>query len=251
MVRSRFTRNGDVRLHYLESRANDTRAPVLFVPGMTDVAEDYVDVLPTFERRTAVMELRGHGKSGAPARGYDAATLSADVAAVVDDVTTGPVHLVTFSRGTTYALMWALGNAHRVRSLSIGDYTPEERALPDDVSRRLVEGRWRGTRVSDRLDVTAALDTFRTARDRSYWEPLARQRFPLLVVRSGDGVLISEDEWSRYRRMFPEARLVEFPDSPHDIFRPDRERYPRLVRQHVDRADEAVDGPSAAPTAAG
>jgi hypothetical protein len=57
------------------------------------------------------------------------------------------------------------------------------------------------------------------------------------VVRSGDRILVDDEQWSRYRAVFPEATLVEFADSPHDIFRPDRGRYPRLVRKHVERAE--------------
>ena len=124
-----------------------------------------------------------------------------------------------------------------MRSVAIGDYVPEEKVLTSEMSRRLLDGRWRGTPVIQRLDVDAANKTFAAAQERSLWEPLARQQFPLFAVRSGANFLVGEPEWSRYRALFPHAHLVEFPDSPHDIFRPDRGRYPRLVGEHVDRAD--------------
>ena len=238
MATSRFTDNGDVRIHYLDSGGDDRGAPVIFVPGMTCIAEDYAEILPLFGRRAVVIDLRGHGRSGAPATGYDAATLSADVGAVVDTVTDGPVHVVTFSRGTTYAIMWAIENFERVRSVAIGDYVPEEKALTPEMSRRLLDGRWRGTPVSERLDEDAANKTFQAAQERSLWDPLARQHLPLLAVRSGERFLVGDAQWSRYQTLFPHAHLVEFLDSPHDIFRPDRGRYPRLVCEHVDRADE-------------
>jgi non-heme chloroperoxidase len=234
---SRFADNGDVRLHYLDSGGDTHCAPIVFVPGMTDLADDYADVMLLFGRRAVAVELRGHGQSDAPVSGYDLAALSADVGAVVDDVTDGPVHVVTFSRGTTYAIAWAIEHPDRVLSLAIGDYVPEEKALPEGVSRRLLDGRWRGTAVLERLDEDAALKTFRAARGRSFWEALARLQIPLLVVRSGESPLVTDADWDRYRRLFPHAQLIEFPDSPHDIFRPDRERYPQLVREHVDLAD--------------
>ena len=124
MVTSRFTQNGDARLHYLDSGGDDRGASIVFVPGMTDIADDYTEVLRFFGRRTVVVELRGHGRSNAPTSGYDLVTLSADVGAVVDAVTDGPVHVVTFSRGTSYAIAWALTHPSRVRSLAIGDYIP-------------------------------------------------------------------------------------------------------------------------------
>ena len=204
---------------------------------MTDTAEDYRAVLPLFGRRTVVVELRGHGRSNAPATGYDFATLSGDVGAVVDAVTDGDVHLVTFSRGTTYGIGWALAHPHRVRSISIGDYVPEEKVLTADQAHRLLTGRWRGSAVGDRLDVRAAQLTFAAARPQSQWTALAHSGIPLLAVRSGSSVLVRDRDWARYRELFPEAELVEFDESPHDIFRPDRARYLRLVRAHTERAD--------------
>ncbi len=238
MADSRFTDNGDARIHYIDSGGDDRGAPVVFVPGMTCVAEDYTEILALFGRRTVVVDLRGHGRSSAPVTGYDAATLSTDIGAVVDAVTDGPVHVVSFSRGTTYALTWVIDNVERVRSIAIGDYVPEEKVLPPAISRRLLGGRWRGTPVSERLDEDAAHKTFGAAQPRSLWEPLARQQLPLLAVRSSERFLVGDEQWSRYRVLFPDAHLVEFNDSPHDIFRPDRGRYPRLVCEHVDRVDD-------------
>ena len=241
MPQFHFVDNGDARIRYLDSGEDDRDAPIVFVPGFTDIADDYVEVLPMFGRRVAVVELRGHGRSSAPPGTYDSAALGSDVGAVVDAITDGPVHLVTFSRGTTYALSWALAHSERVRSISIGDYVPEEIALPDDVGRGLLDGRWRGTPVRERLNREAALATFGAARAQSFWEALARWEPPLLVVRSPSSPLIDEADWVRYQQLFPAGRLAEFADSPHDIFRPDRGRYPMLVREHVDAVTPMTD----------
>lgn len=237
---SRYIDNAGVRLHYLDSGGPSLGAPIVFVPGMTCIAEDYAEILPLLGRRTVVVELRGHGRSDAPATGFDSATIASDVGAVVDAVTDGPVHVMTFSRGTAYALLWALQNRGRVRSLAIGDYIPEEIPLPDDVRTRLLDGRWRGTPVRDRVDRTAGMATFAAARAQSFWEPLARWQPPLLVVRSPSSPLIDDAAWARYRSSFPTAELHVFDDSPHDVFRPDRGRYPLLVSKHADTVD-AVD----------
>ncbi len=237
MVESRFTTNAGARLHYLDSGGPDRGAPLVFVPGFTDIADDYAEVLPLFGRRTVVVDLRGHGRSSAPESGYDSAVLGGDVAAVVGAVTDGPVHLMTFSRGTPYALTWALAHRQRVRSISIGDYVPEEITLPPEVSTFLLDGRWRGTPVHERVNRAAGEAIFRAARKQSFWEPLAQWQPPLLVVRSPNSPLISEAAWVRYKELFPSASLHVFDDSPHDIFRPDRERYPALVRAHIDAVD--------------
>ena len=233
-VQSRFTENGQTRIHYLDSGGPDRGAPIIFVPGMTDLADDYVEIMPSLGRRTAVVELRGHGRSDAPESGYDLDTLSADIGAVIDAVTDGPVHIMTFSRGTTYAIAWALAHPERVRSIAIGDYVPAEIVLPDPHIHRLLGGRWRGSPVRERLNYDAAVKTFRAARGRSFWEPLARLQPPLLVVRSPSSPLVDDAAWARYGQLFPRAHLQEFHDSSHDIFRPDRSRFPKLVRELTD-----------------
>lgn len=237
MMTSRFVDNGDVGIHYMDFDDGARNTPIVFVPGLTDIADDYIEVLPMFGRRAVVLELRGHGRSDAPPDGYHLAALSADVGAVVDTVTDGPIHLVTFSRGTSYAIAWALRQPGRVLSLAIGDYVPEERVVAAERSRFVLDGRWRGSPVRDRLNSEAALKMYRAARTRSFWEPLSALQIPLLVVRSGGSILVPDDAWVRYRRLFPNAELIDFPDSPHDIFRPDRGRYPGLVREHVERVE--------------
>ncbi len=170
--------------------------------------------MPLFGRRVVVGEVRGHGQSSSPVDGYDLATLNSDVGAVVDAVADGPIHLVTFSRGTSWAVGWTIEHPDRVRSVSIGDYVPEERVLTSAMSRRLLDGRWRGTPVRERLDSNAAMKTFLAAQARSMWDPFSRLQPPLLVVRSGNSVLTSGTDWSRYRQLFPNAQLVDFDDSP-------------------------------------
>lgn len=229
--------HGDARIRYLDSGGDDAGAPVVFVPGFTCVADDYTEILPLLGRRTVVVELRGHGGSAAPGGPHDCAARAGDIGAVIDDVTDGPVHLMTFSRGTSYAVAWALAHTERVRSISIGDYLPEEIALPADVAEGVLDGRWRGTPVHQRLDRDAAVATFGAAVSQSFWEPLARWQPPLQVIRSPGSPIIDEANWARYRQLFPTARLHEFTESPHDIFRPDRGRYPKLVREHVERAE--------------
>ncbi|MDZ4233234.1 MAG: alpha/beta fold hydrolase, partial [Dietzia sp.] len=136
-----FADSGDAQIAYLDSGGSDHGAPIIFVPGFTDLADDYTEILPSLGRRAAIVELRGHGRSHAAPGPYDSDTLGRDVGAVIDAITDGPVHVMTFSRGTTYALTWAIANPGRVRSISIGDYVPEEIELTDDIMLGLLDGR--------------------------------------------------------------------------------------------------------------
>lgn len=215
---------------------------MVFVPGMTDVAADYDGIADVLGRRTIVIELRGHGLSGSPADGYGMAEHVGDIDAVVNAAIgpDQPVHLMTFSRGTGYTFGWIEGHRERVLSLSIGDYPAREIAIAVTVADSLLEGRWRGTPVRERLDATAAVGKFAASRDHPRWDlvaALAGDGVPVLVVRSTASAPLTDDDWARYRGLGVPLDLVEFDDSPHDIFRPDRTRYPRLVAGLIERAD--------------
>jgi non-heme chloroperoxidase len=216
LITSRYISSGDARLHYLDSGGDDHGAPIVFVPGMTDIADDYTQVLPLFGRRMVVVEVRGHGRSSSPVSGYDLATLSRDVGAVVDAVTDGPVHIVTFSRGTSCAVAWAIEHPDRVRSISIGDYVPEERVGTHAASLHLLDGRWRGTPVSERLDVNAAMRTsrYRAYNPRCSWSAVATACWSLM--RNGPATDNSFPAWnwstSTTRPTTSSARAVD--DTP-------------------------------------
>jgi pimeloyl-ACP methyl ester carboxylesterase len=64
-------------------------------------------------------DLRGHGSSEAPASGYRYEDHVADLAALIGHIGVGPVHLVGHSLGGGIALLYALENPSRVRSLAL------------------------------------------------------------------------------------------------------------------------------------
>ena len=87
---------GEVRIHFLDwggslepagSRgfADDDPPGVLLIPGMLGSASGWAPVARRLARlrRTAAMDLRGHGLSDAPPGGYDLDTLAADAEGVV------------------------------------------------------------------------------------------------------------------------------------------------------------------------
>ena len=236
-----------VRLHYLDSDPDNCEppaAPIVFIPGLSDVADDYTAMAAVLGRRTIVIDLRGRGKSDTPAENYCLDDHVGDIEAVVAAVTDGPIHVMAFSRGSCYGLAWASRNAGRVRSISIGDYPAREIAVPPDVADTFAAGRWRGTPMAGRIGRHAVRRVFADAVDRPMWDELVSLDRPTLIVRSGTGGPITDDDWARYADEVPEATRVTFEDSPHDIFRPDRSRYPELVRAHVAQADadSRVDG---------
>lgn len=53
MIASRYVYNGNTRLHYLDSGGDDHGSPIVFIPD-TDIADDYLQVMPLFGRRVVV-----------------------------------------------------------------------------------------------------------------------------------------------------------------------------------------------------
>src|SRR5690242_7643711 len=80
-------------LHYMRGGKGPT---VLLIHGFPQDWYEWRHVLPLLAGRFSVVavDLRGVGGSAAPPEGYDAAGLATDVAALVDGLDVGPVHVV-------------------------------------------------------------------------------------------------------------------------------------------------------------
>jgi pimeloyl-ACP methyl ester carboxylesterase len=141
--------------------------PLVMLHGLLvgSVATWYFGAAPRLARRHRVLlyDLRGHGRTERAARGYDVATMAADLDALLDWFDPRPVCLVGHSYGGLIALRYAMARPSRVRSLAVVDaplppsrldgvaaflqQSPDElsRALPAAVGRDLARGgrRWR------------------------------------------------------------------------------------------------------------
>jgi pimeloyl-ACP methyl ester carboxylesterase len=225
------------RVRYLDNApAEAVGLPILFSPGLSDSADEYVEMLNFFApRRVLVVEVRGRGRSEAPPSGYTVAHHVADLEAVLDEEAIGRFHLMMFSRGTSWGLQLAIDQPHRVASMSIGDYRAVEVALPADFAdaqlRTSFRGQVMGQRISRHVLERLAADS--VARD--LWAELARLPCPLLVARPGRSGILTDETVARYQASRPDVEIVTVPGSPHDLFRPDRLYYPRAVASFLAR----------------
>jgi pimeloyl-ACP methyl ester carboxylesterase len=239
-VIERWTTRSGPRIRYLDNAPDEPSGlPVLFSPGLSDMADEYVQMLEFFApRRLLVVEVRGRGGSEAPPSGYAARDHAADLRAVLDEEGIERFHLVTFSRGTTWGLDLAASLPERVASLSIADY----RAMEVRLDASFVEAQWRATfrgrpigerlprHVLDRLAAESA--------SRELWDRLAALPCPLLVAQpGGSGGILTDKDIARYRDARPDAEVVVVPGAPHDVFRPDRLFFPKAVAEFVQRAE--------------
>ena len=127
-----FVSNAAVRLHVLDNgHIAASPPPVLVVPGMGEYADEYAWMLDRLgDRRVVVADLRGRGGSDAPHAGYAWEDHIGDLRAVIESLQLDRPILVAFSRGSSYALGYALWFTDNVRGLVVGDYSARHVGLP-------------------------------------------------------------------------------------------------------------------------
>lgn len=125
--------------------------PVVLIHGLVigNLATWFFGVAPLLARRRSVLlyDQRGHGLSASAESGFDLATSSADLAAILEAVDgfEGAVDLVGHSWGGTLALRFAIDHAERVRRAVVLDaplppFDPAEVAsMMDDVDAEQLE----------------------------------------------------------------------------------------------------------------
>jgi pimeloyl-ACP methyl ester carboxylesterase len=163
-----------------------------------------------------------------------------DLSAVLDEERIGRFHLMTFSRGTSWALELALQQPDRVASMSIGDYKAFELRMPPTFAENQMASRFRGKPMTERVQRHVLEGLVAESRDRQLWHRLSEIPCPLLVAQPGNGGgLVSDDVVAQYREVRPDVKVVVVPDASHDIFRPDRLYYPKAVAGFIaDRCPE-------------
>lgn len=232
----RFAENHGVKIRYLDADPPGASGlPLVFVPGMVDSADEYIEAFECFgDRRVLIVELRGRGGSDAPDTGYSAEAQASDINAVVVASGIGRHHMMTFSRGTTPALVFVFGSPGTVASVSIGDYLPGEVGLPDDFTEKISALTWRGKANSERVPSHVFEGIRADSHHREFWGELADLEVPVLIATGTvEGRFIDEEQAERYRRCIPGVEVHRIPGSGHDLFRPSRSAYPVLVKEFI------------------
>jgi pimeloyl-ACP methyl ester carboxylesterase len=235
--RERFVSNDGVKIRYLDNDpANPQGLPIVFVPGITDHADEYEAALEFMApRRLLVVEMRGRGGSDAPPRGYSVPEQAGDVEAVIAANNLNRFHLMTFSRGTTPSIEVARRKPPRAATLAIGDYLAIEMALSPEFTESQWRGRWRGRPVSERVPRHVLEGIQGDSQGRQLWDAVGGLGIPVLVARGSEGGILTNEHIERYRRSVPGVEVAVIPGATHDLFRPDRTAYPRAVQEFIER----------------
>ncbi|WP_177245670.1 alpha/beta fold hydrolase [Paenibacillus sp. BC26] len=234
-----FADNDGVRIHYFDSNnlADSDVAPLLICPGLSETAEEYIDLLEfLLPRRCIVLSFRGRGNSDTPERGYDLDEHRSDIEAVIRTLGLQQFHLFGHSRGASYALGCAAApNELHIRSLLLGDYPPEHRQMPSG---------WADEYIHDYLIPYQRTSNIRT---EAVWGIQRESRLvaldspsplPALILRGTlEGSLIKDLDMQRYRNKFRLLKVEEFHRSGHDLMGTEREGCYEAIRAFLNARD--------------
>ncbi len=185
---SRFVDHHGVRIHVLDNRRVDAAAPpVLVVPGMGEYADEYEWLLDALgDRRVVIVDVRGRGRSDVPETGYRWEDHIGDLRAAVEQLGIIRPIVVAFSRGSSYALGYALQYPTELRGLVIGDYFARHVGLPVEFAEQQLATRIRGVLIADRMSEHAVRQVFAESREIPLWERLTEIPCPVLVIRGAE-----------------------------------------------------------------
>src|SRR5258707_10215947 len=205
-----FVSNAAVRLHVLDNGRVSASPPVLVIPGMGERADEYAWMPDRLgDRRVLVIDVRGRGRSDAPPAGYAWEDHIGDLRAVVGSLKLEPPVLVAFSRGSSYALGYALQFPGQVRGLVVGDFHARHVGLPAEFAEQQLRMEIRGVPVARRMPVHAVRGVVAESRDVPLWNRLAELSCPMLLGRGDRRSRLVTDELAEQQPMsLPSAEMA-------------------------------------------
>lgn len=229
-------KNNSVMIHYYDSfnKMNEYLAPLIVCPGLSETAEEYIDLLEAvLPRRCIVFSFRGRGKSDTPNIGYNLSDHVSDIHAVVRHTGIKDFHLFGYSRGVSYALGYAQNNRDRLKSMILGDYPPEHRAMAPDWPEVYINNYLIPDNRSEYIRPKAVLGIQRESSQIRLEDNL---EIPVLVARGLlEESLVKDIDLDRYKKMFSDLTIKEYSQSGHDIKEKEKELFFRDIIYFLNR----------------
>jgi pimeloyl-ACP methyl ester carboxylesterase len=246
-----------VRLRYLDWGTSGKTPMVCLHghTGQAHIWDEFAEEMSGHYHVFAV-DQRGHGESGWADDGYARDRFVEDLAAFVDALDLRRFVLVGLSMGGWHSLLYTAENPDRVDRMVIVDIAPEPSAaaremmgsrpptpikfatidaavrsaregnpwatdtrLRRDVEDRLRQrddGAWTWKADSKLFNVPLSDMTDQTIIDR-YWNALERVPCPILEVRGGESVLVSDEVMERMRSVAKHLTDVDVPGAGHVV----------------------------------
>ena len=266
-------RVGELNVEYDEVGSGDR--PFVLVHGFTGSRDDFADVLDDLSTigRTLAPDLRGHGGTTNPGRGYSLDQMSTDLAGFLDAVGISKCDLLGHSLGGMIALHFVLAHPERVESLILMDTSDRShgpmpswlhRVIKFATRRIPMRWHWEILRASRRkLPVAAQRAALEMGMDR-YWarirtkleamDPVAFDRLlreimkrqpvtdRLCEIRCPTLVMVGEEDTAflepsrRMAAKIPDARLVIFENAHHSPQIESPKEWILEIQNHLQRA---------------
>ena len=133
------------QLHYEEYGQG---SPLLLLHGLgsSNLDWEYQTAVLASRYRVIAMDMRGHGRSDKPDERYSIAGFATDVAALIEQMQLGPVHLVGISMGGMIAFQLGVDRPELLKSLTIINSGPEVKVRSPREALELVR-RWTLSRL--------------------------------------------------------------------------------------------------------
>jgi hypothetical protein len=215
---SKHVDNNKVMIHYYDSieKSDKELIPIVVCPGLSETAEEYIDLLEFVSlRRCLLLSFRGRGKSGTPERGYNLDEHISDIESVVQDAGIKSFHLFGFSRGVAYAFGFAQKHKEQIKSLILGDYPPEHRAMPQEWAEDYINNYLIPYNRAGNIRSKAVIGIQKESSQISLENKIG---IPVLVARGKlEGSLISDTDMERYKKMCCQLSIKEYTQSGHNI----------------------------------
>jgi pimeloyl-ACP methyl ester carboxylesterase len=233
-----------VRLHVVEA-GDAAGQPILWLHGIWDRWLMWEDIVPRVPGRHFMVEFRGHGESDKPdgAEHYHWVDYADDIVALIDALGFPRVAIIGFSLGAITATLVAARAPERVARAVAVDPPYQERAVAVERFRDLREVKHLPTE-----DLVVTLSFMRPEREAAEWRreaswlqmtadgpfdamiageqgeqelernlPRITQPFLILQADPQAGAALSDAMAERAMALLPNARLVHFPGSGHNI----------------------------------
>jgi pimeloyl-ACP methyl ester carboxylesterase len=229
-----FVDNGNVKIHYLDSdmTALSTQVPLLICPGLSETAEEYIDLMEYLHpRRCVVLSFRGRGQSSTPNEGYDLKHHVSDVEAVVHAAGLNRFHLYSYSRGVSYALGYMEKLPQAVCSLIVQDYPPMHKEM---------DANWAEDYILNYLVIFNRQRNIRPEAVRGIQNESVQKNFmfktnkKLLALRGMlEGSLLDAEGIKAYQLMNLNLTSFSFEKSGHDIRNTEKDLLYRTINRFL------------------
>jgi pimeloyl-ACP methyl ester carboxylesterase len=255
-----------IRLHY--TRTGGTRPPLVLAHGVTDSGLCWTPIAEALEAEYDVImvDARGHGRSEAPAQGYDPATQANDLAGMITALGLHRPLLLGHSMGAITVLVLAGAYPDVPGAILLEDppgwWMPEDKPSPADMQRlsqmrarftghkgktreELIAGqraaapRWSDAELAPWADAKLQVSdnvinifTPGTGRALDWPATLRRVTCPALLLTADRalGAALTEEAAAALRALVPQLQIAHITGAGHNIRREQFDRFLEVVR---------------------